>query len=449
LIGLARAYFELERYEPALVTLQKVLMATPDRADAHCLLGSIYTEQGKADIAEGHYQKVLASDPENHTAIIGIGNIKMERGDFEGAKENFLSVLALDVNNIEARFYLTQVEKVSADDPNTEVLESLLTTQTTMSNDQKISLHYALGKAYDDSKRYDKAFPHFAAGAKLKRSKIHFVSEDDTRLTESIIELSSEQALKNWQGAGTKTNVPIFILGMPRSGTTLVEQIISSHPDVYGAGELDYLIQLSQKIISSQTDVSSEVQFPQNLSHLTPELLTQFGQEYLESIQALAPEAKRITDKMPANYLLMGLIPLILPGAKIIHVKRNPIDTCVSCFTRLFNRHQNATYDLEELGVHYMNYLKLMEHWRKVMPADQFLEVEYENLISNTEREVRRLLKYCDLKWDKKCLAFHKNERNIRTASVTQVRQPVYKTSMERWRHYEKHLGPLLNILRK
>jgi hypothetical protein len=155
-----------------------------------------------------------------------------------------------------------------------------------------------------------------------------------------------------------------------------------------------------------------------------------------------------ITDKMPANYMALGFIPLTLPNAKIIHVQRNPIDTCLSCYTRLFNRHQDATYDLAELGRHYMNYSRLMAHWKSILPADSFIEVQYEDIVSDMEGEARRLIKSLGLKWNAACLSFYKNQRNIRTASVTQVRQPIYNTSVERWRNYEKHLGPLLSELK-
>jgi tetratricopeptide (TPR) repeat protein len=444
LIGLARAHFENEQHEPALAILTEVTRVDQQRADAYCLMGSIYTEQGKSALAQENFNKVLEIDVDNVTALTGIGNIKMEQGDFVGAKADFLKATELDHNNIEARFYLTQVEKVKKDDPNIAALENLLITQANLSVDKQISLHYALGKAYDDLKRYDEAFPRFLEGARLKRSKIHFDRTSDAQLSDGIISATSAKSLQEMQGGGDPSKAPIFILGMPRSGTTLIEQIIASHPDVYGAGELDYLIQIVQQV--SQTDGGKG--FPADLANLNPALLTQYGQEYIASIGALAPKAKHITDKMPANYLLMGLIPLMLPNAKIIHVKRDPIDTCLSCFTRLFNRHQSATYELEELGLHYQNYLRLMQHWRKVMPADQFIEVQYEDVVNDIEVQAKRLIQYCQLKWDKRCLDFYKNERAIRTASVTQVRQPVYSSSVKRWKNYEEFLKPLTNILR-
>jgi hypothetical protein len=226
---------------------------------------------------------------------------------------------------------------------------------------------------------------------------------------------------------------------MPRSGTTLTEQIIASHPQVFGAGELRDLME----VINQATETSG-ISYPDNLATATRDTMTAWGRDYVGRLRRHDSEALRITDKMPANYMALGLIHLMLPQAKVIHVKRNPVDTCVSCFTRLFNRHQDATYDLMELGQHYAGYARLMNHWRAVLPAGSFMEVQYEDIVADMEGQARRLIAFCDLPWDDACLDFHKTERNIRTASVTQVRQPIYTSSVERWRHYEKYLGPLL-----
>jgi len=248
--------------------------------------------------------------------------------------------------------------------------------------------------------------------------------------------------IQRLMGVGDRSDVPVFVLGMPRSGTTLTEQIIASHPDVHGAGELRELMGVVQDIESG-----GMVAFPENLQGLTAQHVARWGQEYVARVAKRAPHAKRITDKMPANYLAMGLIPLMLPNAKIIHVKRNPVDTCVSCFTRLFNRHQDATYDLFELGRHYANYGRLMQHWHRVLPAGSFIEVQYEDIVADMEGQARRLIDHVGLPWNDACLAFHENKRSIRTASVTQVRQPIYGSSVERWRNYERFLGPLLEGL--
>ena len=443
MVGLARAYFESELLCEALAILNEVIAKDARRAEAYSLMGMIYMEQGEATLAETMYQKVLEIDPMSTEARNGLGNIKMEAGDLAEAKELFLSSIEIDHANLDARFYLTQAANVTAEDGNTSVLEAMLASDQPLSVEKQVSLHYALGKSYDDLKQYERAFEQFAKGASLKRSKLQFDANVDNALTDRIIELVTREFFLKFQGAGDPSQTPIFILGMPRSGTTLIEQIVASHPEVFGAGELPDLFEVVQKPFGANATQA----YPDNLSSIQNGQISTWGHEYSQRLKAKSPSSKKITDKMPANYMLMGLIPLMLPNAKIIHVMRDPVDTCFSCFTRLFNRHQNATYDLAELGNHYRNYQRLMEHWRKLLPAGSFMEVRYEDVVEDIDSQARRLIEYCDLTWDDRCLEFYKTKRSVRTASVAQVRKPIYRTSMARWRHYEKHLQPLLEAL--
>jgi hypothetical protein len=229
---------------------------------------------------------------------------------------------------------------------------------------------------------------------------------------------------------------------MPRSGTTLTEQIIASHPDVHGAGELPDLMAIAQRDAAGTGAV-----FPNNILALDQPRLGTWAAEYVAGLQRRAPDARHITDKMPANFMAIGLIHVMLPNAKIIHVSRNPVDTCLSCFMQLFSSGQQQSYELSELGKYYVDYARLMEHWRNVLPAGAFLDVQYEDIVAEQETQARRMIAFCGLDWDDACIDFHKNERSIRTASKSQVRQPIYKSSVERWRPYEKFLGPLLDAL--
>jgi hypothetical protein len=229
---------------------------------------------------------------------------------------------------------------------------------------------------------------------------------------------------------------------MPRSGTTLTETIIASHSMVYGAGELPDLMEIASGARGGHAEG-----YPLCLEGITQAELAAMGERYAAALQARAPGSPRITDKMPANFNCVGLIHLMLPKAKIIHVMRDPVDTCLSCYTRLFNKSQHQSYDLVEIGRYYRAYARLMEHWRQVLPAGAFYEIQYEALVAEPETQARALLEYCGLPWEDACLEFHKTARQVRTASVTQVRQPMYKTSVEKWRHFEKHLGPLLEAL--
>jgi tetratricopeptide (TPR) repeat protein len=445
LIGLARALHEKDDLGAAESLLREAVRNAPEMADAHFQLGAVLTEQGQAKEAEAAFRRALEIDPRSADALAGLGNLHLEAGDIDDAEKLLRQAVEIAPDNIGARFHLTQVKKVEADDPNLAALEALAAAGKNLDAEKRISLHYALGKAYDDIRAYDRAFPHFIEGARLKRSKLDYDSDLEAARWRRIGEIVNADFLARLGGAGNASDAPVFILGMPRSGTTLTEQIIASHPDVHGAGELPDLMQIVQQTPPRLQGRASAV-FPENLVGLDRATLSAWGDDYVVRLARHSTSARRITDKMPANYLALGLIPLMLPNARIIHVQRNPVDTCVSCFTRLFNRHQDATYDLRELGRHYVNYARLMAHWRGLLPG-RFLEVRYEDIVADMESEARRLVEFCGLPWDDACLAFHKTRRNIRTASVTQVRQPIYGSSVERWRHYEKFLAPLLDAL--
>ena len=224
---------------------------------------------------------------------------------------------------------------------------------------------------------------------------------------------------------------------MPRSGTTLIEQILASHPQVQGAGELSALPRLVERLGP----------YPGALPGLNIETATQAGRAYLDEIAPLAQGRARLVDKMPSNFLHAGLIPILLPQARIIHVRRNPLDTCLSCYSKLFLKEQQFSYDLAELGRFYRGYERLMDHWRSILPADRFLEVRYEDVVADLETEARRLVDFIDLPWDAACLRFHETSRLVRTASVNQVRSPLFATSIDRWKAYAAQLSPLIEAL--
>ncbi len=445
LSGLARVHQDLDQLPQAESLLKQALITGPARSDVYSQLGMVYTEMGQTDAAEEAFKKALELESDSLDALNGIGNLKIEAGDIEEAKIIFSDVIDRHPDNLDARFHLMQIEKSRPGDQNLLALEAMLPTIDTFGSDKQISLHYALGKGYEDQRDFDQAFLHFSKGAKLKRSKLNYDWVAEQAFVERIKNTFTSELFNRLKNCELKetSNAPVFILGMPRSGTTLTEQIISSHPSVYGAGELRDLIEITQNPLSQNSSLS----YPENLQVIEPSQLFSWGREYVERLKAFDPAALRITDKMPSNYLLLGLISAMLPGAKIIHVKRNPIDTCLSCYTRLFNRHQDATYDLAELGRHYMNYYHLMEHWKKILPPDSFIEVQYEEIVADIESQARRLIDYCGLEWNEGCLAFYENKRSVRTASVAQVRKPLYTSSVEKWRQYESHLGPLLEQL--
>ena len=443
-IGLARFHHEKESLAEAESCARRAVALAPQKAEMCSQLGNIYTEMARSEEAREMFEKALVIDPECNEALLGLGHLCMESGDMEKAEALFRQALALKEDNLPARFHLAQVRKVTAGDENLTALEAAERAARypahPLSAKKRMTLHFALGKCYDDSKQYDKAFPHFLEGCRLKRATYDYDANEVTKHFDSIMRTFDRNTIERLRGAGDISAVPIFVLGMPRSGTTLTEQIIASHLDVHGAGELPDLLAIAQRPANGAT-------YPENILAIDRAQLTSWGADYVAGLSKRAPEVKHITDKMPANFFAVGLIHLMLPNAKIIHVNRNPVDTCLSCFTRLFNRKQNQTYDLAELGRYYVDYARLMNHWRRVLPAGVFLDVQYEEIVADQEAQARRMLDYCGLEWSDACLDFHKHKRSIRTASVTQVRQPIYKTSVERWRSYEKHLGPLLDAL--
>jgi len=441
--GLARALHDQGRLKEALPLLREVTTTHPELTDAWCLLGTVCNEIDLPGDAEQAYLQAIALDAEWIDALIGLGHLRLEQGKADEAEHFVRRALAIDPGHVAARFHLSQARKVKAGDENLAALQALLDRPEALRADERIWVHYALGKSYDDLREWDQAFPHFMEGARLKRAKLDYDADVDAARTHRLEEIMSADFIERLRGGGDPSEVPIFVLGMPRSGTTLTEQIIASHPEVHGAGELHDLIDITRQSTMGWRDR----EFPDNLAGLTRDTLTAWGQDYVARLRTRAPQARRITDKMPANYLSLGLIPLMLPKARIIHVRRNAADTCVSCFTRLFNRSQDATYDLTELGRHYVNYARLMDHWRQVLPEGSFLEVQYEDIVADMAGQARRLIDWCGLDWHDDCLSFHKNERTIRTASITQVRQPIYTSSVARWRHYESYLKPLLDAL--
>ncbi|MFT3757941.1 sulfotransferase [Thauera sp.] len=438
LVGLAMVLHQEGRVEEAIGLLRKAAAVAPDNVNAWVWLGSSLVETDQPEAAEAAYMEALRLDEENVDGLAGLGNLRVEQGRLDEAESWLKRALSIDPDNLGAHFQMVQMRRVQPDNVHVDWLLNHLPSEE--GHNKRISLHYALGKAYDDLKCWDQAFPHFLEGARLKRSKLDYDPLLDQERVERIMRCIDKAFIERHWGGGHVSEVPILVLGMPRSGTTLTEQILASHPDVFGAGELRDLLSVCQSS-------SNDVPFPENLAGVDGEALSGWGREYVERLQRRAPDARRITDKMPGNYLVLGLIPLMLPKARIVHVRRNPVDTCVSCFTRLFNRHQEATYDLAELGRHYAMYARLMAHWRAVLPAGSFLEVQYEEVVADLPGQARRLLDFAGLPWNDACLDFHKTERSVRTASVTQVRQPIYKSSVARWKHYEHYLGPLLEAL--
>ncbi|MGB1885377.1 MAG: sulfotransferase [Gammaproteobacteria bacterium] len=442
--GLARELVDRNELEEALKAAESAANLAPDNAEILATLGQVHSRLNHFDPAQTAYDAALSIAPDLANALLGKGVLYMEAGRIDEADELFAATLTTGRETLPARYYLTQVKKVHAGDPNVAALETALNEAETLGSRKSTYIHFALGKAYEDQADYELAFPHFAEGYRLRRESHGYDAEERYAVFDGIMRDFNHGKLDSLKGAGNEDPLPIFVLGMPRSGTTLTEQIIASHPWVHGAGELYDLLETA----SQSTAVGGQkASFADNFATLNRDHVAAWAASYLAGLHERAPQAKRISDKMPANFFLVGLIHAMLPNAKIIHLNRNPVDTCLSCFTRLFHTGQDHTYDLVELGHYYRRYADIMAHWRAVLPPGSFLDLQYEELVADPESQIPALIEFCGLPWDDACLEPHKHKRSIRTASVTQVRQPVYTSSVERWRRYEKFLTPLVDAL--
>ncbi|MCP4040650.1 MAG: sulfotransferase, partial [Gammaproteobacteria bacterium] len=322
------------------------------------------------------------------------------------------------------------------------VIEKLLEQQG-LAEEDLMHLHFALGKIYDDRESYAKAFEHYRLANGLMRKTFSFDLGIYANDIERLIGQYSLDFFRDNAQLGNSADLPLFILGMPRSGTTLVEQIVSSHPRIHGAGELAFFTNLEQTIAGRITPSTS---YPECMADLDEQVAGDIAGEYLMKLRSYSTEARYVTDKMPGNYIQLGLIKLFFPRARIIHCHRNPLDTCLSIYFQHFAKPNSYSYDLRELGKYYSLYEKLMAHWRTLF-SGQMLEVEYEELVMNQEKISRRLIDFLGLEWSGRCLSFHENARPVKTASNVQVRQPMYTRSMGRWKNYAEFLGLLMEEL--
>jgi len=442
LVARAKALKQIERLDEALTFAREAVSLTPNSAEAHNTLAMVLQSLGQTDEALDQFEQA-AQLPGTvaEEALVGRATLLMEAGRKDEASAAFDQALAAFPGSVRALTGRADARTFKAGDPDIAALEACLAEGERRSLHDRISVHFSLGKAYLDSQDPGRAFHHFDTGNRLKRASFTYDSAATGRWMERIAASFTPELFARSHGMGEPSELPVFIVGMPRSGTTLIEQIVSSHPQVTGAGELSAL----------RFVVDGSGLFPDWVPGMTDEDVTQrllqLGRDYLSRIAPLVQGRTRLVDKMPANFLYAGLIPLILPGARIIHARRDPVDTCLSCYTKLFAGEQQFTYNQTELGEFYGYYQNLMAHWARVLPAERFIEVDYEAVVDDLEGEARRLIDFLGLRWDDACVRFHENQRVVRTASVNQVRQPIYKTSKGRWQAYDYHLGPLLAAL--
>jgi tetratricopeptide (TPR) repeat protein len=438
LIARAKALRQLERLDAALRCAREAVALAPQSADAHHTLAVVLQSFGLTDAALDAYEQAVALPGTVHEdALLGRAALLLEAGRKDEALAGFDAALAAFPDSVRVLASRADTRTFTRHDPDIATLEAFVGEGDARSLSDRISARFALGKAYIDIGDGPRAFAHLDEGNRLKRAAFAYDGAATSAWMARIAQTFTAQRYADFAGSGAVSELPVFVLGMPRSGTTLIEQILASHPQVTGAGELSAL----------RLCLEAAGSYPSSIAAMTRDDLARIGADYLARVTPLAEGRARLVDKMPANFLYAGLIPLILSGARIVHARRNPVDTCLSCYIKLFGGEQRFAFNQTELGEFYRHYDTLMAHLRTVLPPERFIEVDYEAVVDDVEREARRLIDFVGLPWDEACLAFHRTRRVVRTASVNQVRQPIYTTSKGRWRRYAPHLKPLLAAL--
>lgn len=444
-LGLALA--DQSQWAAAIAAYRQALALDPAHGLSWNNLGAALEKSGDRREAESAYARAVQRNPAHFEAQNNLGVLLLEQGKLEAAAECFNAAIAADPDFIEAHFNLSQAKTYTENDPQLQFLESRQASMSAMPAKTRIRYLFALGKGREDVGRYDGAFAAYAEGNRLKHALRPYDETKANTLHDDLMRVFDRQIFERHArsrpdgGVHDQTRkTPVFIVGMPRSGTSLLEQILSSHPDIHGGGELT---DLNDVIMAAAPDGA----FPERVAGLGAHDLARLGDAYMKRLEALSGDSLCIIDKMPANYLLIGMIRLMLPDARIIHAMRDPMDSCFSNYARLFSDDMDFAYDLGTLGRYYIRYITLMEHWHAVLPAGYVLDLRYEELVADTAQQTRRLLDFLGLPWHEGCLQFHQNQRSVRTASLAQVRQPIYRTSIARWKHFASHLQPLLNIV--
>lgn len=444
-VSLAGALTHVERHDEAIVQYRAALALHPDHAELNWLLGGALEAGNRPEDAIVHHRRALEIKPDFADAHNSLGTSLMTLGRLGEAHRAIETAIGLKPARSDFHRNLAVSRRYAAGDAHLQAMEQLARDMASLEDGQRMELHFALGKAYTDIDRRQEALCHLIEANAIKRRQIQYDETAALAQIERIKQVMTRDLLRRRFGQGADSGLPVFILGMPRSGSTLIEQILASHPAVFGAGELG-------NFGAAVADLAGPAAAPASFIDIVPDMpgerLAELGTRYLDSVRALAPDAARITDKMLANFRMVGIIHLALPGARIIHARRDPLDTCLSCFGRNFAKgHQPFTYDLAELGRYYRAYDGLMAHWRDVLPAGVMLELQYEDLVADLEPQARNILAHCGLDWDPRCLAFHQTERPVRTASMAQVREPIYRSSIGRWGSVRHMLRPLLDEL--
>ena len=438
------ALITLDRYDDAKQALERAVSLDPTLAVAWYNLARVCLVRDDIDRAIEAYEKAVALAPDYEDFYQQTAKALQMKGKFDVAEQFYAKALELNPDSIRALAQLIEYRTFQNHDDPLLLRAQALVDGTGDKEPHVLGLCFTLGKIYDRMNAFDLAFRYYARGNDLSKlackdapgPKSRFSGEMFSRLVDEIIQKYSAENLRTYTTWGHPTDRPILIVGMPRSGTTLTEQIIAAHPQVAGGGERHFWGETGETVNDGEVALNA-AGLDTIARACLADLATVIG----------ADGADRVTDKMPHNFVTLGLIHAAFPNARILHVRRHPVDNCLSIFFQNFNCGHSYSFDMEELVAHYREYQRLMAHWARVLPADRFFEFDYEALVADQEGMSRKLIDFCGLDWNEACLRYYDDGRAVKTPSIHQVRQKIYSSSVERWRNYEPYIGPLMKLL--
>ena len=437
--NLAQVFSVTGQLDKAKKSFKNILNMEPKNGLIWAEYGTVLTKLANYEEGRNAYLKALEFKPDSPRVHLSLGHVYKTMGEIDNSIDSYKNTILQNNLSGEAYWSLANLKTYSFSE--NEIIGMQKTLKGDMSDIERSQMHFALGKAYEVNKDFDKSFKNYYEGNKLKKSLIKYSSDDTTEKTKRILNFFNQENIQKLAKSSTEDRDPIFVLGMPRSGSTLVDQIISSHSKVDGTQELPNIIK-----IAGELNTNNKNNYPDVLKELDEYKLSNLGKNYIQETAWARDSAPFFIDKMPNNFIHIGLIKTILPNAKIIDTRRDPMDTCFSCYKQFFARGQLFTYSLEDLGNYYTDYIRAMNHWHNIYGKDIYT-VHYDNVINKTEETIRELIDYCELPFEKECLEFYNSSRPVKTPSAEQVRQPIYKSGLNYWKNYEKHLLPLKKII--
>ena len=433
---------EQDKVDEACEHGERLLAVGADNANSHLVAGNAYSAAGRYDEAIALYRTAIQKAPDHLGAMAGLAHNLKTIGQQDEAIEIYRQCLAINPYFVDTYWNLANLKTFRFTDEEVAEMEKLL-EHPEIPDESQVFLQNALGFAHEGRKDFDKAFHHFARGNAVKRRLEYYDSVNTEFLFDRIIEVFDAAKLSRQVAGGDADAAPIFIVGLPRSGSTLLEQILASHSQVEGTHELS---ELSRVVNELPRQLHKRQSFPESVAGFEPEDFLALGNNYLRRTEKYRTNRPYFTDKNPNNFSNVGLIHLALPNAIVIDARRHPLDSCFGSFKQLFARGQSFSYDLVDIGEYYLEYERLMAHWHSALPG-KVLEVHYEDVVADLETQVRRILEHCGLPFEEQCLRFHESDRAVKTASSEQVRKPIYSSSVNLWRRYEAYLEPLIEIL--